>query len=180
MPHIDLDHLPPGIVGLLHYRPDTGRVLSELAEVLLRGPGSLSPGERELIAASVSRANECRFCAAAHGACAAEQLPGGAETVEQAASDPEHAEISDRLKALLRIAELVRIGGHQVTAEDVAAARERGASDRDIHDAVLIAASFSMFNRYVDGLDTALPPDPIAYPMAARQIVADGYLALGP
>jgi Carboxymuconolactone decarboxylase family len=58
----------PGIRGLLGYRPETGRPLSELAEVLLRGPGTLTRGERELIAAHVSALNECRYCSASHAA----------------------------------------------------------------------------------------------------------------
>lgn len=77
MPHITLDSEEPGIRGLLGYRPETGRPLSELAEVLLRGPGTLARGERELIAAYVSSLNGCRYCSSSHGACAAAQLPGG-------------------------------------------------------------------------------------------------------
>ena len=76
MPHITLDSEEPGIRGLLGYRPETGRPLSELAEVLLRGPGTLARGERELIAAYVSSLNGCRYCSSSHGAPAAGG-PGG-------------------------------------------------------------------------------------------------------
>jgi len=60
MPHITLNSEEPGIRGLLRYRPETGRPISELAEVLLRGPSTLTRGERELIAAYVSALNGCR------------------------------------------------------------------------------------------------------------------------
>src|ERR1051325_11464631 len=74
MPHIALNSAEPGIRGFLEYRPETARPLSELAEVLLRGPGTLTRGERELIAAYVSALNDCRYCSSSHGACAAAQL----------------------------------------------------------------------------------------------------------
>jgi alkylhydroperoxidase family enzyme len=104
MPHITLNSTEPGIRGLLEYRPETGRPLTELAEVLLRGPGTLTRGERELIAAHVSALNECRYCSASHAAFAAAQLPGGMALVEQVRADATHAPVSAKLKALLTIA----------------------------------------------------------------------------
>ena len=86
MPYITLNSAEPGIRGLLRYRPETGRPLSELAEVLLRGPSTLTRGERELIAAYVSALNDCGYCSASHSACAAAQMPGGMVLVEQVRS----------------------------------------------------------------------------------------------
>lgn len=177
MPHINLDSDLPGIMGLLQYRPETGRPLSEFAEVLLRGPSTLSRGERELIAAYVSGLNECQFCASSHSAFAAAQLPEGMPLVAQVRADLDQAQISAKLKALLRIAGKVQRGGRAVTDADVAAAREAGASDLEIHDTVLIAAAFCMFNRYVDGLATITPTDPEVYAQSAEMIVSHGYLA---
>ncbi|HEX4088164.1 MAG TPA: carboxymuconolactone decarboxylase family protein, partial [Trebonia sp.] len=135
----------------------------ELAQVLLRGDSTLTAGERELIAAYVSRQNECEYCAGSHGATAAALLPGGGEQVaavlagaagDAAVLDGEagDASVSAKLRALLDIAALVRVDGRLVSAEAVAAARAEGATDLEIHDTVLIAAAFCMFNRYVDGL----------------------------
>lgn len=177
MPHIMLDNDLPGISGLLSYRPETGRALSGLAEVLLRGPNTLARGERELIAAYVSKLNDCAFCASSHSAFAAAQLPEGMPLVGQVCADLEQAPVSAKLKALLRLAAKVPQGGKAVTAADVAAAREAGASDVEIHDTVLIAAAFCMFNRYVDGLATIAPDDPAGYQQAAERIVTEGYLA---
>jgi uncharacterized peroxidase-related enzyme len=176
MPHIALNTAEPGIRGLLRYRPETARPLSELAEVLLRGPGILSRGERELIAAYVSALNDCRYCSSSHAACAAAQLPGGMALVEQVRADPGAAPVSAKLKALLEIASAVRHSGHAVTAEHVAKARVAGATDMEIHDTVLIAAAFCMFNRYVDGLATSAPDDPTAYAAGAQRLVTQGYL----
>jgi uncharacterized peroxidase-related enzyme len=175
MAHIELGNDAPGILGLLQYRPETGKVLFELADVLLRGDNTLSRGERELIASYVSTLNECRFCAMSHGAFAAAQLPGGDEVVAQACAAPDTAPISGKLRALLGLAAAVRAGGDAVTPGHVAAARTAGATDAEIHDTVLIAAAFCMFNRYVDGLGTTAPDDPAVYALVAPGIVANGY-----
>jgi uncharacterized peroxidase-related enzyme len=166
----------PGINGLMMFRPETAKPLSELAEVLLRGPHSLPAGERELIAAYVSGLNECTFCRSSHSAFAAVQLDGGMSLVDQVRADLETAPVSDKLRALLRIAGTVQDSGHKVTPDLVAAARDHGATDVEIHDTVLIAAAFCMFNRYVDGLGTLAPGEPEGYLGAAERIVARGYL----
>jgi uncharacterized peroxidase-related enzyme len=176
VPHIALPTGAPGIRGLFDFRPETARPLRELTEVLLRGPSTLTRGERELIAAYVSARNECRFCASSHSAFAAAQLPDGMALVDRVRADLDSAPVSAKLKALLRIADAVRVDGRNVTAEHVAAARAAGASDVELHDAVLIAAAFCMYNRYVDGLATFAPDDPAAYAKMAEQVVASGYV----
>ena len=176
MAHIELGNDSPGIRGLLAYRPATGGPLGELAEVLLRGDNTLSRGERELIAAYVSRRNECEYCSNSHSATAAAQLPGGAQQVGQVLADPGAAPgVSGKLRALLAIADLVRVDGRLVTADAVAQARAAGATDVEIHDTVLIAAAFSMFNRYVDGLGAPVPDAPAGYAAGARMLVEHGY-----
>jgi uncharacterized peroxidase-related enzyme len=130
-------------------------------EVLLRGPNTLTPAEREMIATYVSSQNDCCFCQLSHGATAAEHLGGHYELIDQLRLDCERTEISDKLKALLAIAGKVQKGGKHVTSEDVTRARHKGATDKEIHDTVLIAAAFSMV--YVDGLGTWQPTDPGMY-----------------
>nr|WTA70859.1 carboxymuconolactone decarboxylase family protein [Micromonospora sp. NBC_00855] len=178
MAHIELgldEQQFPGISGLMRYRPETAAPLNALAEVLLRGPHSLTAGERELIAAYVSGLNECTFCCSSHSAFAAAQLDTGMTLVDQVRADPETAPISAKLRVLLRIAAAVQQDGRKVTSDLVAAARGEGASDVEIHDTVLIAAAFCMFNRYVDGLGTFAPTEPGAYDESARRIVNEGY-----
>jgi alkylhydroperoxidase/carboxymuconolactone decarboxylase family protein YurZ len=86
------------------------------------------------------------------------------------------APISNKLKALLNIAGKVQKGGKEVLPGDVADARQQGANDRDIHDTVLIAAAFSMFNRYVDGLASLTPTDPKAYEEMGVRLGEKGYI----
>jgi uncharacterized peroxidase-related enzyme len=158
MPHIELPAQVPGIRSLALFRPDTGKHLYEWAQVLLRGGDSpLSEAERELIAAFVSHRNACTFCMSSHAAAARYLYRDAAQTVDIVLNDYLNAPISDKMKALLTIAGKVQADARSVSEEDVALAREQGAGDRDIHDTVLIAATFCMFNRYVDGLATITP-----------------------
>lgn len=175
MAHIELPPGLAGIRGLLAYRPETAQPLNDLVAVLLHGPHTLTPGERELIATCVSAENECTYCASIHGAVAAQHLGDDEALVEQVKHDRESAPISEKMKALLQIAAKTAEGGGCVTAEDVARAREHGATDLEIHDTVLIAAVFCLCNRYVDGLATWTPEDPEFYRARARVIADHGY-----
>src|SRR5687768_8714721 len=177
MAHITLPDGLPGIRGPMAFRPETAKPLNELVDVLLRGPHSLSPGERELIATFVSARNDCRYCQTIHGAIAAHQLNGNEALVGDVKRDFEHAAVSDKLKALLVIAGKTAESGKQVTSADVERARQQGATDLEIHDTVLIAAAFCMFNRYVDGLATWAPDDPDFYRRRAALVAEHGYAA---
>jgi uncharacterized peroxidase-related enzyme len=175
MPHINVDASLPGIRGLLAFSPRTAAPVGKLADLLLRNNEGLSMADRELIATHVSYLNDCFYCQHSHGAIATCYLNGNSELVDQVKEDYTRAGISDKLKALLTIAGSVQQGGLQVTAEQIAKAKDFGATDKDIHDTVLIAAMFCMMNRYVDGLAANTPADLSTYPLRARQIVEKGY-----
>lgn len=176
MAHIALRDGLPGIRALMDFDPETARPLSALAEVLLRRTGGLSPGERELIAAHVSTLNRCAFCASSHAATARHLLGEQAAPVDAVRDDYSSAPVSDKLRALLDIAARVQQGGQNVRAEDVQAARAHGATDAEIHDTVLIAAAFCMYNRYVDGLAAWSPDDPAAYDQMGAMLATAGYV----
>jgi uncharacterized peroxidase-related enzyme len=176
MAHIKLPEGLPGIRGAMAFRPETARPLNDLVEVLLHGPNTLTAGERELIATYVSSENDCYYCQTIHGAVAAASLNGDEELVKKVKADFMNAGISEKLKALLAIAGKVQRGGKHVTQEDVARARELGATDVEIHDTVLIAAAFCMFNRYVDGLATPQPRDEAMYRERGKWLARDGYV----
>jgi len=176
MPHITLAEGVPGILGPMLFRPETAKPLNQLAEVLLRGPNSLSPAERELIATYVSAQNDCFFCQTIHGAVAAHHLQGNEALVAETKLAPEKAAISPKLKALLAIAGKVQKGGKHVQPADIDRARQEGATDLEIHDTVLIAAAFCMYNRYVDGLATWAPQDQGLYRQQAARLATEGYV----
>ena len=175
MPHIGLPEGLPGIRGALAFRPETAKPLNELADVLLFRPHTLAPGERELIATYVSSLNDCHFCQSIHGAVAAAHLDGDEDLVRRVKADFQHANISDKLKALLLIAGKVQRGGKHVNPADIEQARRQGASDLEIHDTVLIAAAFCMYNRYVDGLATIQPHDDSLYRDRGKVVAREGY-----
>jgi uncharacterized peroxidase-related enzyme len=178
MPHIPLAEGVPGIRSLVMYRSDTGAPLYELAQILLRDESPLSPAERELIATYVSYLNECKFCMNSHAAAARYLYKVDSQTVDIVLDNYQSAPISDKLKALLTIASKVQADARTVTDADVALARSHGAVDRDIHDTVLIAATFCMFNRYVDGLNTLTPESADAYVPMGERMGTLGYVLL--
>lgn len=175
MPHLPLPEHLPGITGLLEYRLDTALPIRDLTQILLRGESSLTQGERELIATIVSSRNCTNFCEAAHTK-AADLLLGESETARLVKLDFETAPVSDKMKALLNIAVLTQKSGKAVTSEAIERARQAGATDLEIHDTVLIAALFCLYNKYVDGLATVAPTDPAFYQMLGERIVERGYL----
>jgi len=189
MAYINVPEGVPGIRSLVLFRPETGKPLYELAQVLLRGPSPLTPAERELIAAYVSSRNNCGFCRDSHAAAArslyvqetgAGSIETGESVVDDVMNDPAQAEVSAKMKALLNIAGKVQILGKEVSEADIAAARAEGADDREIHDTVLIAATFSMFNRYVDGLASWTPTDPEVYKEMGQRLATNGYVSPKP
>ncbi len=175
MPHIPLPAQLPGITGLLEYRLDTAQPIRELTQILLRGESTLSQGERELIAALVSARNCTNFCEAAHSK-AADLLLGNDETARAVKQDIETAPVSEKMKALLQIAAIAQKNGKDVTPKAVARAREAGATDREIHDTVLITGLFCLYNKYVDGLASVTPTDPAYYQMLGERITSRGYV----
>jgi uncharacterized peroxidase-related enzyme len=175
MPYIDVDKNLPGIRSLMAYSPETAEPLGVLAEILLRSHTGLSPADRELIATYVSYLNDCFYCHQSHGEIAVCYLNGDRDLVDAVRRDYRTAPITEKLKSLLQIAGKVQKSGKSVLPEDIENARLQGATDRDIHDTVLIAAAFCLFNRYVDGLATIAPQDLSSYPLRARQIVENGY-----
>ncbi len=178
MAHITL---PPGLQGIrgpMAFRPETAKPLNELVEVLLHAPNSLTPGERELIATYVSYLNDCYFCQTVHGFIASAHLDEDEELVRRVKADFQYADISPKLKTLLVIAGKVQRGGKHVTAADVEQARAAGATDIEIHDTVLIAAAFCMYNRYVDGLATWQPQEEDLYRERGKRTAREGYVTV--
>jgi uncharacterized peroxidase-related enzyme len=175
MAHINLPDGLPGIRGPMAFRPETAKHLNELAEVLLRSENTLSRGERELIATYVSYLNDCFFCQNVHGGLAQHYLGCDIDEMDKMKMTPGAAPLSEKLRALLSIASSVQKGGKHVTSDQIAKAKDLGATDTEIHDTVLIAAAFCMFNRYVDGLGTWAPEDRMFYVNRAKSRAEEGY-----
>ncbi|MBC7937271.1 MAG: peroxidase-related enzyme [Rhizobacter sp.] len=174
MPYINIEAHLPGVTGLLEFRKDTSGPLRELTQILLRGHSTLSEAERELIATVVSSKNECVYCTTSHTA-AADAYLGENETSKKVKENIETAPVTDKMKALLNIALLVGGNGKNVSPEAIQKAKDNNASDMEIHDTVMIAALFCFYNRYVDGLGTYAPTDPVYYSDMALRLKEKGY-----
>jgi uncharacterized peroxidase-related enzyme len=176
MAHIKLNNENlPGIVGLLDYSPATAVPLTDLANALLQEDSTLTKAEREIIAASVSYRNGCHFCHTSHAAAAMAHAGADISIIDDIKIGLPETEVSTKLRALLDIAHHVQQGGKKVTPEDIQAARNTGATDKEIHDTVLIAAAFCMYNRYVDGLGTWAPLPNEAYVEMGKRMAFQGY-----
>ena len=180
MAHIQLNNEFPGIVGLLNYSPGTAKPLNDLAEILLVQDNSLTRGEREMIASSVSYWNDCHFCHSSHGAAAANLLQQPASFLTEIKKGFPNTDVSPKMRALLDIARHVQQGGKSVTEEDIRRAREAGTVDKEIHDTVLISAAFCMYNRYVDGLATWAPKEDEAFMPMGQMLAERGYRSTTP
>jgi len=123
----------------------------------------------------VSSENDCFFCQNVHGAMAQHYFESNMQFIDDIKKDYRSTPISDKLKSLLAIAGSVQKGGKYVTSEQIEHAKSLGATDKEIHDTVLIAAAFCMFNRYVDGLNTWAPQDRQLYVERAKMRAEDGY-----
>lgn len=165
----------PGIVGLIFYKRSTGIGLTKFAQAALRGPSPLSVAERELIASYVSSLNECQFCFDSHSAIVNELVKDNGNTVTCAVNNVESPAVSPKMRALLNIAGKVQKNGKLVTEADIKAARDKGATDEEIHDTVYVAAAFCFFNRYVDGLNTIPMKTKEGYVESARSLLKFGY-----
>jgi uncharacterized peroxidase-related enzyme len=175
MPYIPLDEKLPGITGLLNYRKDTALPIRQLTQILLRGESTLTEAEREMIASIVSYGNECAFCTAAHTA-ATDHLLGETTSSKKIKENISTAPVSEKMKSLLTIASAVQVSGKNVTEAMISQVKKTGATDIEIHDTVLIAALFSMYNRYVDGLASVTPAEPTFYNRLATILVKSGYM----
>lgn len=174
-PYIDVPEGLPGIEALVAFKPSSGEKVMQLVHELLRGGSGLSPAEREMIAGFISSRNGCAFCSQVHTATAARLLDGDRDTVCAVTDAGDASGIDEKMQALLTLAGKVQRSGSAVSADDIARARAVGATDEDIHDAVLVAAAFCMVNRYVDGLAAPTPADQGSYEHISAVVAAHGY-----
>ena len=176
MAHIALPAGLPGIIGPMKQYPETARPLNDLAQVLLvKDSETFNKAERETVASYVSYLNNCIFCSESHMAVANEHW-GKSEIIPQVWENFQTAPITTKLKSLLLIAQKIQSDAKSVSSTDVQLALANGATENDVHDTVLIAAAFCMYNRYVDGLKTMTPPrGDHSYREIGKMLATNGY-----
>lgn len=163
----------PEILKLVSYRPDFfGASMKKLTHEAMRGPSAWSVGDRELMAAFVSRVNACEFCIKAHAAVATRAYGDGPK-VAAVLADLDTAPIGKPLRATLRL--LGKVTREQcVGADDVRAVLAAGLSPQQIEDALAVAFAFNTINRLADAFAFSVP-GPKAFEAGAKFLLARGY-----
>ncbi len=158
---------------LIAYRPDFfGTHSRKLTHEAMRGSSAWSVGDRELMAAFVSTANECEYCIKAHSAVSAKAYQD-ATKVSATLSDLETAPIGEPLRATLRLLRKLTIE-HSVDAEDMRAVLVAGASREQVEDALAVAFAFNTTNRLADAFRFSVPGSE-AFEAGAKFLLARGY-----
>jgi uncharacterized peroxidase-related enzyme len=163
----------PDAAKLVFYRSDFyGAPMKEFTHEAMRGPSAWSVGDRELMAAFVSKVNECAFCIGAHTATAARAYHDEAK-VTTVLSDLEAASIEEPLRATLRmLRKLTR--EHAVSADDMRSVLAAGVSREQIEDALAVCFAFNTTDRLADAFGFFVP-GPKAFEAGAKYLLARGY-----
>ncbi len=163
----------PDAAKLIYYRPDFyGGRAKEFTHEAMRGPSDWSVADRELMAAFVSKANECAFCVGAHTATAGQAYQDGAK-VQAVLTDLESAPVADGLRATLRmLGKLTRQG--TVGVEDMREVLAAGVSRQQVEDALAVCAAFNTTDRLADAFGfELLSPD--GFEAGAKYLLKRGY-----
>jgi uncharacterized peroxidase-related enzyme len=166
-------HPVPDAAKLVFYRPDFyGSRAKEFTHEAMRGPSAWSVGDRELMAAYVSRANECAFCVGAHSATARQAYQDGPK-VAAVLADLESAPVQEPLRATLRmLGTLTREG--KVGAEDMRQVLSAGVSREQVEDALAVCAAFNTTNRLADAFGFEVL-SPGGFEAGAKYLLKRGY-----
>jgi uncharacterized peroxidase-related enzyme len=163
----------PEVVKLVMYRPDFfGAHMKAFTHKAMRGPSEWSVGDRELMAALVSKANGCEYCIKAHTAVSVRAYHDEAK-VSATLSNLEAAPIAESLRATLRMLEkLTR--EHTVEPDDMHAVLAAGVSRAQIEDALAVCFAFNVMNRLADTFEFSVP-EAKAFEAGAKFLLARGY-----
>jgi uncharacterized peroxidase-related enzyme len=163
----------PEVLKVISYRAEFfGTHMKKVTHEAMRGPSAWSIGDRELMAAFVSKMNGCDYCIKAHTAVSARAY-GNEALVSAALADVETAEMDERLRALLlMLRKLAR--EHTVDADDMRTLLAAGVTREQIKDALAVCFAFGTINRLADAFEFFVP-GPAAFEAGAKFLLARGY-----
>jgi uncharacterized peroxidase-related enzyme len=166
-------HPTPEALKLVMYRPEFyGTPMQKIPQDAMRGPSAWSVGDRELMAALISKMNACEYCIKAHTAVSAKAYRDPAK-VSAALADLETAPLDQPLRATLRmLAKLTR--ENAVGADDMRAVLAAGVSREQIRDALSVAFVFNAMNRLAEAFKFEVG-ETKAFEAGARYLLARGY-----
>jgi uncharacterized peroxidase-related enzyme len=143
-------------------------------EAVMREASAFTAGERELMAAYVSKLNSCTYCASSHSE-AAVVLGVERHVLEALIADIDTAPIDGRFKPIFKFLEKLTLTSHKVVQSDADAVYAEGWGERALHDVIMVCCCFSFMNRLADG--HGLPSDPSQFAARAKRHAEEGYLA---
>ena len=163
----------PEPLKLIAYRPEFfGTQMKAVTHEAMRGTSVWTVGDRELMAAFVSKMNECEYCIKAHSAVAARAY-GDEAKVSAALADLDHAPIAEPLRATLRmLVKLLREGS--VTEDDMGPLLAAGVSPEQVEDALAVAFAFDVTNTLAGAFGFTVP-GPKAFEAGAAYLLSRGY-----
>lgn len=166
-------HPVPDAARLVFYRPDFyGSRAKEFTHEAMRGPSAWSVGDRELMAAYVSQANQSAFCIGAHSATARQACQDGPK-VAAVLADLESAPVEEPLRATLRMLGKLTLEG-QVGAGDMRHVLSAGVSRQQVADALAVCAAFNTTGRLADAFGFAVL-SPEGFEAGAKYLLKRGY-----
>ncbi len=163
----------PGAVKLIMYRPDFfGNPMKSVTHEAMRGASMWSVGDRELMAAHVSKVNECEYCTKAHAAVAARAY-GDETKISSTLADLETAPVAEPLRSTLRMLAKLALN-HAVSADDMRAVLASGVTVDQVRDALAVSFAFDTMNRLADAFEFFVP-GPEGFEAGAKYLLARGY-----
>jgi uncharacterized peroxidase-related enzyme len=154
--------------------PQMFRHWLHVEESIMRDPSAFTAGDRELMAAYVSRLNSCTYCASSHSE-AAVILGVEPRALEALIAGVDAAPIDKRLKPIFKFLQKLTLTPYKMIQADADAVYAEGWDERALHDAIMVCCCFSFMNRLADGY--GLPSDPALFKARAGRHAKEGYLA---
>ena len=163
----------PDAAKLVFYRPDFyGARAKEFTHEAMRGPSAWTVGDRELMAAYVSKVNDSAFCIGAHTATASQAYRDGPR-VAAVLADLDSAPVEEPLRATLRMLGKLTAEG-KLSPGDMREVLAAGVSAEQVEDALAVCAAFNTTDRLADAFGfEVLTPEGFA--AGAKYLLKRGY-----
>jgi uncharacterized peroxidase-related enzyme len=163
----------PDAARLVFYRSDFyGNPMKKFTQQAMRGPSSWSVGDRELMAAYISKLNQCTFCIGAHVAVATGAYADKTK-VEMSLANLETAPIDEKLRATLHMLKKLTTE-HTIDPDDFRTVLAIGVTREQIEDALAVCFAFNITNRLADTFGFFVP-EAQAMEAGAKYLLMRGY-----
>jgi uncharacterized peroxidase-related enzyme len=144
------DGFVPNVLRAYAWRADRARAWFAHYRQLFETSHRLSVADREMIAVVVSRANDCGYCLASHGAALRVAL-GDPVLADRISADYRRADLDDRRLAISDYAFKLTTDPAACDHADISRLEVLGLSEEEVWDVIEITAMFNFTNRLALG-----------------------------